>query len=378
MLFVGATLFAPSSLTLATQPLGYDPDHVLLARINPRLAGYKPDNVDVLYRRLYDRVASLPGVAGATLARYSPLGGSRSANDGAIEGYTPKPGENVELETILVGPNYPSTIGMTLVRGRAIGPQDAAGAAKVGMVNEAFVRTYLPNQDPIGRRFASGTNGAAGPDIAIVGVLKDARFRVSREPVQPMVFVPFSQDRTQLALDCEIEIRTAGEPTAAAGQLRQAVADVDPNLTMNGPKTLASQVSQNFDSERLAARLVGFFGGLALLLAAVGLYGVVSQGVSRRTNEIGVRMALGAGRRSVLWMILRDMLVLLGVGLAIGGPVAMGAARLVASQLYGFSPGAPGPFVAAAAALALVSVLTGLVPALRASRVDPMVALRYE
>src|SRR5205807_8739978 len=147
-----ATLFARSLVNLETQPLGFDPEHVLLARVNPRLAGYRPAEVGALYRRLYDRVSALPGVTSATLARYSPLGGSRSAHSGVIQGYTPKAGENVELESIIVGPSYPATLGMTLVRGRAIGVQDAANTAKVGMVNEAFVRKYLRNEDPIGHR----------------------------------------------------------------------------------------------------------------------------------------------------------------------------------------------------------------------------------
>ncbi|HEV3141068.1 MAG TPA: FtsX-like permease family protein, partial [Vicinamibacterales bacterium] len=375
VLLAGATLFARSLLNLEAQPLGFDPDHVLLARINPRLAGYKPADVAQLHRRLYDRAATLPGVRSATIARYSPLSGTRSVNTGVVEGYTPKPNESVDLETILVAPSYPETMGIPIVLGRAIGPQDAAGTAKVGMVNEAFVRRFVPDQNPIGRRFS--TNDGT-PDVEIVGVLKDARFQNSRDDIKPVVFVALLQQADQSAMDAEVAIRTAGAPAAAASELRKAIADVDPNLPVNDPRTLREQVASNFDSDRLAARLVGFFGAVALLLACVGLYGIVTQDVLRRTNEIGVRMALGAERRAVLWMILRDTLTLLAIGLVIGVPAAFGAARLVASQLYGFSPSAPGPFLAAAATLGLVAIVTGLVPAHRASRVDPMVALRYE
>ena len=377
VLLAGATLFAESLGRMESQPLGFDHDHVLLARINPRLAGYKPDGVAALYRRLYDRVGALPGVRSATFARYSPMGGSRSVSSGVVEGYQLKGNESVALETIQVGPAYPETLGIPLLRGRAIGILDVAGATRVGMVNEAFVRKFMPDGNPIGRHFGvSGSRGGAA--VEIVGVLKDARFQNSREPIAPAVFTAMLQEATQFALDGEIEIRTSADPASAAGELRRAIADVDPDLPVNDPRTLREQVAANFDSERLSARLVGLFGALALVLACVGLYGVVAQGVVRRTNEIGVRMALGAERRAVLWMILRDTLVLLGVGVAIGAPAAVAAARLVRSQLFGFDAAAPGPFVLAAVALALVALLTGLIPAYRASRVDPMVALRYE
>ena len=266
---------------------------------------------------------------------------------------------------------------MAIVNGRGIGVQDGLGAPKVAMVNEAFARHYFPDQHAVGHRFGFGGPDTAG-DIEIVGVLGDARFHNDREDVKPIVFTALLQESSQFALDCEIEIRTAGEPSGAIAELRRAVADVDPNLPVNDPRPLRDQVAANFDSQRLAARLVGSFGALALLLACVGLYGVVTQEVVRRTNEIGVRMALGAQRREVMWMILGDTLVLLASGVAIGVPAAFGAARFVASQLYGVTAGAPGAFVFAAAVLAAVATVTGLLPAHRASRVDPMVALRAE
>jgi len=377
VLLVGANLLTRSLLNLENRPLGFEPDHVLLARINPRLAGYKPADVAVMYRRLYDRLTALPGIRAATMARYSPLGGSQSTESGSVSGYTPKAGESVEFETMIIGPSYAEALGMAVVNGRGIGLQDGAGAPKVAMVNEAFARHYFPGANPIGRTFGFGGSDTAG-DIAIVGVLGDARFHNDREDVKPIVFTALLQEATQFALDTEIEVRTAGEPSGAVAELRSAVADVDANLPVNDPRPLRDQVAANFDSQRLAARLVGAFGALALLLACVGLYGVITQEVVRRTNEIGVRMALGAQRREVVWMILGDTLVLLAIGVAIGVPAALGAARFVASQLYGVSAGAPGAFVFAAAVLAVVAIVTGMLPAHRASRVDPMVALRAE
>jgi ABC-type antimicrobial peptide transport system permease subunit len=216
------------------------------------------------------------------------------------------------------------------------------------------------------------------PDVEIVGVLDDARFQDSRDAVEPTVFVALFQEQSQFALDAEVEVRTAGDPAAVANAVRQAIAEVDPNLPINDPKPLRQQVAANFDSQRLAARLVGFFGGLALVLACVGLYGVVTQSVVRRTNEIGVRLALGAQRRDVLWMILRDVLLLVGLGFLVGIPAAVGSLRAVASQIYGLRSAAPTSFVLAVLVLGVIAVATGLLPARRATQLDPLVALRDE
>jgi predicted permease len=376
VLLVGASLFARSLLNIQRHPLGFDANHVLLAGISPRLAGYKPAAVGAMYQTLYDRVSTLPGIRSGTMARYSPLGGSRSVNGGRVEAYSPKPGEEVTLETILVGPSYPETLGIPLLQGRAINLRDLPTGPKVGMVNEAFVRQYFPNANPIGRHFSLDDTEA--PNIEIVGVLGDAQFHNVRDPIKPIVFTALFQDATQFALDCELELRTTGDPGGAASEVRRTVADVDPNLTMSDPTTLLEQVSKTFDSQRLAAQLVSFFGLLALTLACVGLYGTIAQNVAHRTNEIGVRMALGAERGRVVWMILRQTLVLLVIGLIVGLPTALLAARLVASQLFGLSIVDPPSFFAAVALLVTVAMCAGLVPARRATRVNPVTALRSE
>jgi predicted permease len=377
VLLVGAGLFARSLFNLQQQALGFDRDRVLLARINPRLAGYKPSDVGVLYRKLYDRLRALPGVTNATLASYSPFSGATSKETVTVEGYTPKPGENVETENIYVAPSYAETLGIRLVAGRTIGPADGAGAPLVAMVNEAFVRRYLPGANALGRHFRLG-EGDVAKSYEIVGVVQDARFHDARDPIEPIAFLALLQDATQFALSAEAAVQTAGDPAAAANELRQAIADVDRNVPVNDPRPLGAQVSQSFDTERLAARLVTAFGALALLLACVGLYGVVSQAVARRTNEIGVRMALGAERRDVVWMILRETLALVGAGVAVGLPAALGAARLVRSQLFGLGAADPASFTIAAVVLTIVAIAAASFPARRASRVDPMVALRYE
>jgi macrolide transport system ATP-binding/permease protein len=376
VLVVGANLFARSLVALERQPLGFEQEHVLLARVNPRLAGYTPPNVAALYRKLFDRLNALPGVV-ATIARYSPLSGSISRNSGNVTGYTPKPGEDVEFETIQVAPLYPDALGMRLVDGRAIGLQDGPGTPKVAMVNEAFAVRFFAGQSAIGHRFGFG-GPADAADIEIVGVLKDARFHDVRDAMGPMVFVPLFQEASQFALTAEVAARTSAAASGIANELRRAIAEIDPNLPVDEVKTLDAQIATTLDSQRLAARLVTLFGALALLLAAVGLYGVITQSVVRRTGEIGVRMALGAQRRDVLWMILRDVLRLAVMGFAIGIPAAVGATRLVASQVFGLSDAAPASFVAAVAILALVAAATGLLPARRATNVDPVLALRHE
>jgi predicted permease len=377
VLLVGASLFARSLLNLQRQPLGFEQEHVLLTRINPRLAGYRPENVGPLYRRLYDRLNALPGIRSATLARYSPLGGGSSVNAGQVEGYQPRPGEAVSLETILVGPSYPETLGMPLVQGRSIGLQDGPGAPKAGMVNEAFVRHFFPDRLPLGRHLsASGSDDAL--DIEIVGVLKDVQFQNARDDARPIVFTAMLQDTSQFALDCEVEVRASGDPGALVNEVRQAIADVDRNLPVSDIKTLREQVVSTFGSQRLATQLVSAFGGLALVLACVGLYGVVAQAVARRTSEIGLRLALGAQRQDVFGMILRDTLRIVAAGLIVGVAVALGASRLVASQLYGITAVDPLSFAVAASAMTGVAAIASLVPARRAAQVDPLTALRCE
>jgi predicted permease len=378
VLLVGSNLFARSLLNLEHQKLGFDQEHVLLARINPRLAGYKPENAAAMYRKLYDQLNALPGIRSATIATYSPLSGTRSTYDVSVQGYAATQGEDLDVEMVSVAPRYVETMGITLLLGRAIGTQDAAGAQRVAMVNEAFVRHFFPKENPIGQHFGFGGAKEAG-DIEIVGIVKDVQFSNDvREKVAEMAFLPILQDKDQSALSAEVALRTAGDPDAAASEVRQAIAQVDATLPISNVQALRKQVESNFDEERIAAQLISFFGGLALLLACVGLYGIVAQGVARRTNEIGVRMALGAQPGAILAMVLRDTSILVLVGLAVGLPAAFGATRLISSELYGVGSADPLSFSAAIVMLAAVSALAGYLPARRAARVDPIVALRYE
>jgi predicted permease len=375
VLVVGASLLARSLQALERQDIGFHADDVLVSRIYPRMVGYEPERVGELYRRLQERLAALPGVRSVTIARYSPFSGTSSRNSGSVEEYTPRSGEDVTLETIQVGASYPETLGIPLVLGRAIGPLDATGGARVGMVNQAFVRRYLPDGNPLGRRFSIG---GEVPDTEIVGVVGDVQFHNVRDEVEPMVFVPWLAAYGQFVLDAEVAVRTTTHGGATPEDIRRAIRDVDGSLPLEGPRPLYNQIANSFQIERLFARFVGAFSALALVLACVGLCGLVTQGVSRRTQEIGLRMALGAQRRQILWMILRRALRLVAVGLLIGVPAAFGASQLLASVLFGVTPADPASFVLGVTALGSVGTMAVLIPACRAARVDPLVALRSE
>jgi predicted permease len=373
VLAVGTALLVRSLLALEHEPLGFEQAQVLVARLDARLAGYAPADAGTLYRRLYDRVAALPGVESATLARYSPFSGSRSVSTATVEGYEPRSDERMGIEMIHVGPRYPQTLGMAVINGRALGFDDHVGGPLTAMVNEAFARRYSPSRSPLGHHVSFGRN-----DYEIVGVIGDAQFHDARQVTAPMVFTSTFQETGQFALDCEIEVRTRGEADAMARTLREAVAAVDSRVTVTRTRTLREQVLATFGAERSAAGCIAAFSLLALLVAAVGLYGVVANGVTGRTKEIGVRVALGAARADVVWMIVRETLVRLAVGLAIGVTLALLASRALTSQLFGVTRADPWSYATAALVLGFVAVFTSAIPALRAARIDPAKTLRAD
>ena len=373
VLVVGATLFARTLFKLEHEPLGFDQNNVLLVPINPRLAGYTPGNVGALYRRLYDQVSALPGVDAVTFARYSPFSGHTSAFGAAVEGYTPPPGPLFRLETVQVGPNYPQTLGMPVLMGRAIGIDDTVGTNAVAMVNEAFARRFFPASSALGHHFQLNTK-----QYEIVGVVRDALFHSPRDQMIPFVFVAMLQVTDQMALDCEIELRTRGDASLLATSVRQTVAQIDSRLGVTRTQTLRAQVLDTFRPERVMSGFVTVFAGLGLIVAGVGLYGVVSYGVVRRTKEIGLRVSLGASRTDVLALIGREIGTQIATGVVIGSGIAMIVGQSVASQLFGVGARDLPSFAIASAILAFVALLASLVPALRALRIHPSVALRAE
>jgi predicted permease len=376
VLLTGAGLFARSLLKLQQEDVGFNRDKVLLVSIDPRLAGYKGSDLPSLYQRLMERVKTVPGIAYATVATGSPMSGSRTMSDISVLGYTPAPKEQMIINHISIGSDFSKTLGVPLLQGRDVVDTDTAAGRDVAVVNQAFVDHYFKNQNPVGRIFWFGDDPTPKEPIEIVGVIGNMKSVDAREAAPESVYLPIWQDED--AFSGTVHIRTHGEANELTAAVRAAITQVDPKLPIVGVTTLSEQVQSTLKQDRLIAQLVSFFGILALLLAAIGLYGVMSHGVVRRTNEIGIRMALGARRTNILWLILSETLILVAAGLLVGIPLALGSGKLISSQLFDMGAIDPLALLIAGGVLTTVALLAGYLPARRATRVDPLVALRDE
>jgi predicted permease len=380
VLLAGAGLFARSLMKLQEEDVGFNRDNVLLVGIDPRLGGYKPKELSALYRQLLDRVGELPGVKSATIATFAPIAGTGRSSTITIRGYTPGTGEDMDVNDILVGPGYCETLGVPLLLGREINIRDTPASQKIAVVNQSFAQYYFHGENPIGRRFFFGDEDdpERSEELEIVGVVGDVKYRSAKAAAGRTAYRPILQVQDSDAYSSNVQIRTAGDAASLAPTVRQVIGQVDGKLPIFGVTTLREQLSGALQQEKLIAELVSFFGLLALLLACIGLYGVMAHGVVRRTKEIGIRMALGAERRRIVWMVMRETIMLVLVGIIIGVPVALGAASLVSSQLFGLSPTDPLTLLVSASMLTGVALLAGFLPARKASRVNPLIALRYE
>jgi predicted permease len=378
VLLTGAGLFARSLMNLQNEKVGFDRSNVLLVGIDPRLAGYKPAGLPALYQQVLERLGSLPNVRSVSMATYSPMSGTHRGSSFQLPGYTPQPDEDLVVEDVLVGPKYAETLGIPVLRGRDLGIRDTVSAPRVALVNEAFANRYFKDQNPVGRTFTFDDETDNGKMLEIVGVLGDVKTEDAREKQEPAVYRPILQIADEAAYSANIQIRTAGDPNSFAQAVRQTINGIDDKIPIFGVRTLEEQVNDTLKQDRLIAQLVSFFGALALILACIGLYGVMAHGVARRTSEIGIRMALGARGGNIAWMILRETLTLVVLGLVIGVPTALLAAKFISSQLFGLKAADPIALIGAAVVLTLVALLAGYVPARRASRVNPLNALRYE
>jgi predicted permease len=377
VLLVGASLLMHSLLNLEDQNFGYRQENLLLIRTDPRLAGYQPAALPTLYRKLQERLATLPGVTSASITRYSPLSGTNSSEGFAIEGYTPSAGKEMNVFDVEVGPGFFDTLGIPLLLGRAIGPRDTPGAPLAGVVSESFVKQYLPNQNPIGRRFSLSSPFAA-PGVEIVGVVADSKYYSPTENPKPIAFVSAWQPGNWNPYAGELLIRTSHDAAGVTAEARQAVREVDSKLPIMRTTTLAAQIDDSLRPQKMITTLSSFFALLALLLASIGLYGSIAYSVSRRTNEIGIRMALGAQRRNVVWLAVRETTMLLLAGLALGMLLAAGLTHSIRSFLFGLPAVDPIGIGTAAATMIAVSIAASFIPAKRATKIDPMSALRYE
>jgi len=294
-----------------------------------------------------------------------------------VQGHLPGSNENTTVAWNLIGPNFFRTLEIPLLQGRDFAPQDDATAPKVAIINEAMARFYFGNDSAIGKRLSFVSPG--GGEIEIVGVVSDAKHGGLREAAPHMLYLPYVQAPAASApFGMTLEIRTAGSPESLVGAVRQAIREVGSNVPILAFTTLAEEVNNSLAQERVVAELSSLFGLLALILTSVGLYGVMTYTVARRTSEIGIRMALGARQPQVLWMVLRESLELVTMGVVIGIPLVFAFARLISSQLYGIPKGDPQAICAAMVLLASIAAIASYIPARRATKVDPMVALRYE
>jgi predicted permease len=373
VLLVGAGLFLQTLSNLRRVDVGFDPRNLLLFRVNPAISGYDEPRMRTLLGDLLDRLPQVPGVRGAALSMPALLSGSVNSTGIFVQGRAYPEGRGHEVNRLVISPNFFDVMGIAMVAGRSLTDRDEANAPKAAVINEAAARKYFAGENPVGKRF--GLNPAATGEIEIVGVLRDAKYNSVRDPAPPTMYLSFRQQRTASAV---FAVRTSAAPSSAAGAVREAVRQIDPNLPVIDVSTQLEMVERRFEMERMFARANALFGGLALLLAAIGLFGLMSYNVSRRTSEIGIRMALGAQRGDVLGMVLRESMLLVGIGVAAGLAAAIAAGRFVAAFLFGLEPRDPATIAVATAVMIAVAALAGYLPARRASRVDPMVALRYE
>lgn len=376
VLLAAAGLFAHSLLNLKTQDLGVRPDHVLEFSISPELNRYTPPQTIVLTDRIRKGMEALPGVRAASESEIPMLANSNSSSNVTVQGYNAQEDEDTNVDQNSVGPNFLATMGIPLLNGREFSEADSATSPKVAIINEAMARRFFAGRNPIGMHFGFGGGKDVKLDTEIVGIVKDSKNTDVKTAARPFVFVPYSQ--SEHAGNATFYVRTNQSPEALTASVRNLIAGFDGNLPVYGVKTLTAQVDEIMFTDRLVTVFSLCLGLLASLLAAVGLYGVMAYVVARRTREIGIRMALGATQQNVAWMILREILGMLALGLCVGLIAAYGIGRVVESLLFGVKASDPIVFAIAAALLVAVALLAGWLPSRKAANVDPMVALRYE
>ncbi len=376
VLLVGAGLFLRTLSNLRQVDVGFNPQNLLLFRVNPQLNGYEEKRMLGFYREVLERVAAVPGVRAVAMSNPALLSGSVNSTSMFVQGRSYAiDSRNLDnsVNRLVISPNFFELMEIPLLAGRGFDDRDSSTSPKVVVINEAAAKKYFPNENPIGRKFGSSVEKSG--ELEIVGVLRDAKYDSVREPAPPTMYVPYTQTRLGGSV---FEVRTAGVPSSVTSGVREAVRQIDPNLPVTDVSTQLEQVEQRFQQEKLFAQAYALFGALALIVASVGLFGLMSYSVARRTNEIGIRMALGAESRDVLHLVMRESMLLVAIGVVAGVAIALASGRFVATLLYGLPPTDPMSIALAAGVMILVSAVAGYLPARRASRVDPMVALHYE
>jgi predicted permease len=370
LLLICAGLFMRSFRKAQHFDPGFNPDRVLLASFDLFPAGYSSTDGIEFQRQLLARLEALPGIQSVTLADWAPLGFITDSDTIKAEGYVPQRNESMHIREAAVGPNYFRTMQVPLLAGREFTPRDGENTQPVAVVNQTLADRYWPRQDAMGKRLY-----VEGKWFAVVGVARTTNYDKLNEAPQPFVFLPLFQDYSH---DAIIHARVAGDPLAIAGSIERTVHTLNADLPLFDVAPLTSRLELVTTNQRIAATFVGAFGLLALVLAAVGIYGVVAYTTRQRTHEIGIRMALGADRREVFRLVLGQGLRLTLIGLALGLAVSLVVTRFLRSELFGITTTDPLTFAFVAVLLCVAALAACYIPARRATKVDPMVALRYE
>ncbi|HEU5453222.1 MAG TPA: ABC transporter permease, partial [Terriglobales bacterium] len=380
LVLMAAGLLVRSLRNLQDSDLGYSRDRLLLARVDPIASGYKTNAAALeVDRQVLERLKSLPGVKAATMSVNGLYSGTESADAFTIEGFTPGKQEDSIAYDDDIGPDYFSTIGVPIILGREINQQDYASAARVAVVNETFAKFYFGGRNPIGHKVTlQDSDHPNAPPFDIIGVCKDVRDHSIRAAVDRRIYIPLTTEQFAARQAPNYEVRAVGNPAALVNEVRKAILDLDPNLVVNNVSTADELVEDTLTTQILVARLSSFFGLLVLALICVGLYGTMSYSVVGRTREIGVRMALGARRPAVIWMVAREACIMLAVGIAVGIPLGIATSTAFKAMLFDVSKADPLSIAAAVLTLIVIAIAAAVIPARRATHVDPMVALRYE
>ena len=376
VLLVGAGLLVRSFVALQAVDPGFDPDGLLTFRVAVPQSKYaEPAQIAAFYSQALDRLQALPGVESAGAVLTLPFSGTAAALTFSVEGRPDPPaGEENVAGYQVASADYFATLRIPLVAGRALLPGDGQGGQQVAVINQAMAHRYFPDEDPVGRRFTFG-DATDAKWMTIVGVVGDVRHFALDQPVRAEAYLPFTQDPWPFAT---FALRTHGDPMALGEATRRAILEVDKEQPVSDLRPMTDYLAQSVAQRRFVMMLIAIFAALAAALAALGIYGVIAYAVTQRTHEIGIRMALGAGKRMVLGDVLGRGMALAGIGVAIGAAAAFAATRLVASQLYGVGAADPATYVGVSLLLGGVALLASLLPARRAARVEPMVALRHQ
>jgi putative ABC transport system permease protein len=387
LLLVGAGLFVRSLANLRNLGPGFSPERLVAFQIDPSLNGFTPERLRIFYPQLSDALSSIPGVRSVGLASMRILEDNEWDSGMSVEGFTPaKPDEHAQPYMNAIGPNYFATLGVPIIEGRDFtindrhivkhGPEEWNWAPTTVMINEKFAQKYFAGRNPIGLHLGFGTDPGTPTDMEVIGVVKDFKYTNLRDEIPVQAYIPYLGDRFLGGMT--IYVRTTGDANQLMSTVRSTVRDMDPNVPIYAMRTTEVTINESLSTERMIASLSAVFGFLATLLAVIGLYGVMAYTVAQRTREVGIRIALGAARGKVIWLVMREVLLLVAIGVIAGVTASVALTRVVQSQLFGLTPHDPLTLGLATAVLAVVACAAGYIPALRASRLDPMVALRYE